>query len=55
MYTNELEEGLDLISAGKLNVSKIITGVYPMSEGPKHFELIAKGESRDIKIILTND
>ena len=55
MYTNELEEGLDLISAGKLNVSKIITGVYPMSEGPKHFEMIAKGESRDIKIILTND
>jgi 2-desacetyl-2-hydroxyethyl bacteriochlorophyllide A dehydrogenase len=55
MYTNELEEGLDLIAAGKLNVSKIITGVYPMSEGTKHFELIAKGESKDIKIILTND
>ena len=55
MYTNELEKGLDLIAAGKLNVDKIITGVYPMSEGAKHFELIAKGESRDIKIILTND
>ena len=55
MYTNELEEGIDLITAGKLDVSKIITGVYPMSEGPKHFELISKGESKDIKIILTND
>ena len=55
MYTNELEEGLDLIAEGKLDVEKIITGVYPMSEGPKHFELIARGESKDIKIILTND
>ena len=55
MYVDELEKGLELIAAGKLNVEKIITGVYPMSEGPKHFELIAKGESRDIKIILTND
>ena len=54
MYTNELEEGLDLIAAGKLDVGKIITGVYPMSEGAKHFELIARGESKDIKIILTN-
>jgi len=55
MYVDELEKGLDLIAAGKLNVEKIITGVYPMSEGAKHFELIAKGESKDIKIILTND
>jgi 2-desacetyl-2-hydroxyethyl bacteriochlorophyllide A dehydrogenase len=55
MYTDELEKGLDLIAEGKLDVENIITGVYPMSEGAKHFELIAKGESRDIKIILTND
>ena len=55
MYVDELEKGLDLIAAGKLDVEKIITGVYPMSEGPKHFELIARGESKDIKIILTND
>jgi 2-desacetyl-2-hydroxyethyl bacteriochlorophyllide A dehydrogenase len=55
MYVNELEEGLDLIAEGKLNVENIITGIYPMSEGAKHFELIAKGESKDIKIILTND
>ena len=55
MYVDELEKGLELIAAGKLNVEKIITGVYPMSEGAKHFELIAKGESKDIKIILTND
>lgn len=34
---------------------KIITGVCPMSEGGKHFELIARGESKDVKIILTNE
>jgi threonine dehydrogenase-like Zn-dependent dehydrogenase len=55
MYVNELEKGLALIAAGKLNVEKIITGIYPISEGAKHFELIAKGESKDIKIILTNE
>ena len=55
MYTTEMEEGLELIAAGKLEAGKIITGIYPMSEGPKHFELIATGETKDIKIILTND
>ena len=55
MYTTELQEGLDLIASGKLDVGKILTGVYPMGEGAKHFELIATGESKDIKIILTND
>ncbi len=55
MYTTEMEEGLELIASGKMDVAKIITGVYPMAEGAKHFELIAKGASRDIKIILTND
>jgi len=55
MYVDELEKGLDLIAAGKVNVEKIITGVYPMSEGAKHFDLIYKGESKDMKIILTND
>lgn len=55
MYTTEMEEGIELIASGKMDVGKIITGIYPMSEGAKHFELIAKGESKDIKIILTND
>ncbi|MCL1940467.1 MAG: galactitol-1-phosphate 5-dehydrogenase [Synergistaceae bacterium] len=55
MYTTEMEEGIELIASGKMDVGKIITGVYPMSEGAKHFELIAKGESKDIKIILTNE
>ncbi len=55
MYTTEMEEGLELITSGRMDVAKIITGVYPMSEGAKHFELIARGESRDVKIILTNE
>jgi len=55
MYTTEMEEGLELIASGKMNAGQIVTGIYPMSEGPKHFELIAKKESKDIKIILTND
>jgi 2-desacetyl-2-hydroxyethyl bacteriochlorophyllide A dehydrogenase len=54
MYTTEMEEGIELIASGKMDVAKIITGVNPMSEGAKHFELIAQGKSEDIKIILTN-
>jgi len=55
MYTTEMEEGIELIASGKMDVGSLITGVYPMSEGATHFELIAQGKSEDIKIILTND
>lgn len=55
MYTTEMEEGIDLIASGKMDVGSIITGVYPMSEGAEHFLMIAQGKSKDIKIILTND
>lgn len=55
MYTSEMRESLGYLKSGKLNVDQIITGVYSMSEGPRLFEAIAKGESKDIKIILTND
>jgi 2-desacetyl-2-hydroxyethyl bacteriochlorophyllide A dehydrogenase len=55
MYTTEMEEGLEMIKTGKMNVEQIITGVYPMSEGPRLFEELASGNSKDIKVILYND
>lgn len=55
MYTTEMEESIDLIASGKIDVTKIITGVYPISEGVRIFEEIAIGKSKDIKVILTND
>lgn len=55
MYTTEMEEGLEMIKTGKMNVEQIITGVYPMSEGPRIFEELASGKTKDIKVILYND
>jgi 2-desacetyl-2-hydroxyethyl bacteriochlorophyllide A dehydrogenase len=55
MYTTEMVEGLEMIKTGKMNVEQIITGVYPMSEGPRIFEELASGKTKDIKVILYND
>lgn len=55
MYTTEMQEGIEMIKTGKMNVAQIITGVYPMSEGPRVFEELASGKSKDIKVILYND
>lgn len=55
MYTTEMEEGMELIKTGKMDVGQIITGVYPMSEGPRIFEELASGNTKEIKVILTND
>jgi len=55
MYTTEMEEGLEMIKTGKMNVEQIITGVYTMSEGPRIFEELATGKTKDIKVILYND
>ncbi|KYO68075.1 zinc-dependent alcohol dehydrogenase [Thermovenabulum gondwanense] len=55
MYTTELKEGLDMIATGRMNVEQIITGIYPMSEGPRIFEELASRKSKDIKVILVND
>ena len=55
MYTTEMEEGIDLIKTGKMDVAQIITGVYSMSEGPRLFEELASGNTKEIKVILTNE
>lgn len=55
MYTTEMREGLDLIINRKLDVKKMITGRYPMAEGPRIFEELASGKTQDVKVILTND
>ncbi len=55
MYTTEMKEGLDVISTGAVDVKKIITSEYPLSEGPRIFEELAGGNTSDIKVILTNN
>lgn len=55
LYITEMEEGIDLIESGEIDVSKIITSEIPMSEGPRAFAQLASGRTDDIKVILTND
>lgn len=54
MYTTEMKEGLDMIAAGDIDVKKIITAEYPMSEGPQIFADLFSGQSKDVKVILKN-
>jgi threonine dehydrogenase-like Zn-dependent dehydrogenase len=54
MYITELREGVDMIAAGDIDVKKIITSEYPMSEGPKIFADLLSGKTDDIKVILKN-
>jgi len=55
MYTTEMREGLDMLKTGKMDVERIITGKYPMSEGPRIFEELVSRRSKDVKVILYND
>jgi 2-desacetyl-2-hydroxyethyl bacteriochlorophyllide A dehydrogenase len=55
MYTTEMVEGLEMIKTGKMDVEQIITGVYPMCEGPRLFEELASGQTKEVKVILYND
>lgn len=55
LYVTEMEEGLKLLEEGKLDLGKIITSEYQMSEGPHIFKELISGNARDIKVILKND
>ncbi len=52
MYTTEMKEGLQMIADAKLNVAQMITSRHPLSEGPKVFEELASGNTREVKVIL---
>jgi len=55
LYVTEMEEGLELLEAGKLDIGKIITSEYPMSEGPRIFNELTSENAKDVKVILIND
>ena len=55
LYVTEMEEGLKLVEEGKLDIGKIITSEYPMSEGPRIFKELISADARDVKVILRND
>jgi 2-desacetyl-2-hydroxyethyl bacteriochlorophyllide A dehydrogenase len=54
LYTTEMEEGLKLLESGKLDIGKIITSEFPMSEGPRIFKDLVSENASDVKVVLTN-
>ena len=52
MYTTEMREGFQMIADGKLNVAQMITSRHTLSEGPKVFEELASGNTKEVKVIL---
>jgi len=44
-----------MLKTGKMDVEKIITGRYPMKEGPRIFDELVSRRSKDVKVILYND
>lgn len=55
LYVSEMEEGLQLLEDGNLDIGKIITSECPMSDGPRIFKELVSGKAQDIKVILKND
>ncbi|MHB1391505.1 MAG: zinc-dependent alcohol dehydrogenase [Clostridia bacterium] len=52
-YTVEMKECLDILESGKVSLDGMITGVYPLEEGPAVFADLAAGSTKDIKVVLT--
>lgn len=55
LYITEMEEGIELIEFGEINVAQIITSERPLSEGPQIFKELISGDAKEIKVILRND
>ncbi len=53
-YINEIQEAADLLHQGKLNFKILITAV-PMEKIQQKFEELVSGQSKDIKVVLTNE
>ncbi|RKL64400.1 galactitol-1-phosphate 5-dehydrogenase [Thermoanaerobacteraceae bacterium SP2] len=52
-YTTEMKECLDILSSGKIILNDMITGVFPLEDGPDIFNELAKGNPKHIKVILS--
>ncbi len=49
---NDIEEALNYVSSGKINLKQLITHTFPISESQKAFDLARRGEG--MKIVITS-
>jgi 2-desacetyl-2-hydroxyethyl bacteriochlorophyllide A dehydrogenase len=51
-FRGEIEEGMELAAAGRINLRGMITSVLPLADGPAVFARLAAGQTSDVKVIL---
>jgi threonine dehydrogenase-like Zn-dependent dehydrogenase len=52
IYRSEMEEGIQQIARGTINLRDMITSVWPLEKGPEVFAELVSGETSDIKVVL---
>lgn len=55
MFTNEMQDVMQLISDKKINVDGLVSSTYPLKDGKKIFDLLCGPTCNKVKVILTND
>jgi len=55
MFTNEMQDVMQLIADKKINVDGLVSSIYPLKDGKKIFNLLCGPTCNKVKIILTND
>ena len=51
-YANQYERAIELISQGRIDVTKLITARYPLEKANEAFEALRWGN--ELKVIVTN-
>ncbi len=54
-FTKDFEELIDLVAAGKADVLKMVSGVYPMNEATNAFEALAHNDGSLAKLLIQID
>jgi threonine dehydrogenase-like Zn-dependent dehydrogenase len=55
MFTDEIKKVMALVAKKQVLVDDLISSEHPLSEGVEVFKDLAKPDSREIKVLLTND
>ena len=51
-YAHMYPKTIDLLSSGKIDLTPLISRVFPFSDSVKAFELAAKNEPENVKIVI---
>jgi len=55
MFTNEMQDVMQMIADKKLNVDELVTSTFPLEDGKKVFDRLCGPTCDEVKVILTNE